>query len=212
MIYLIGGAPKCGKTTLAKKLSLALKIPWISTDSLQSVVQAYTNKNDIPKKFPWSFQRKKTKRINDVIYNIFSAGKIIKFYRKQAKGVFKAIEIMTICEITDGNDLIIEGYHIEPSLAIKLRKKYGEENIRSVFLVKTDINKFVQDIKKTSTPNDWIMARTKNEETYLKIAEMICRYGKFFGSEAEKSRLAVFNMNDDFKNKIDSAITYLKKV
>ena len=212
MIYLIGGSPKCGKTALAKKLSSILKIPWISTDSLQSVVQAYTNKNDIPKKFPWSIRRKETKGINDIAYNTFSADEIIKFYRTQAKSVFLAIEMMTICEITDGNDLIIEGYHIEPSLVIKLRKKYSEKNVRGVFLIKTDRKKFVRDITKTSTPNDWVIARTKNKETYLKIAEMICKYGKFFRNEAEKNRLAVFNMNDNFNDKIDNAIAHLKKV
>ncbi|MDO8676351.1 MAG: hypothetical protein Q7K16_01730 [Candidatus Azambacteria bacterium] len=212
MIYLIGGSPKCGKTTLAKKLSHILQIPWISTDSLQSIVQAYTNKNDIPKKFPWNFQRKITKRINDIAYNTFSADEIIRFYRTQAKNVFMAIEMMAISEITDCNALIVEGYHIEPSLVTKLRKKYGEKNVCGVFLIKTNEIKFVRDITKTSTPNDWIIARTKNKETYSKIAEMICKYGKFFGNEAKKNSLAVFNMNDNFNDKIDSAIAHLKKV
>lgn len=211
MIYLIGGPPKCGKTTLAKKLSGILKIPWISTDSLQSVIQAYTNKNDQPKKFPWSFSCKKIKMINDIAYNNFSSGEIIKFYRTQAKNIFTAIEMMTVCEITDGNNLIIEGYHIEPSLVTKLQKKYGKENVRGVFLVKTDTKKFVRDIKKTSTPNDWIVVRTKNKETYLKIAEMICEYGKFFRDEVRKNQLVVFEMDDNFNNKIDQAIIYLRK-
>jgi 2-phosphoglycerate kinase len=211
MIYLIGGPPKCGKTTLAKKLSVLLKIPWISTDSLQSIVQAYTNKKDIPKQFPWSFQRKKTKGINDVAYNTFSAEEIIKFYKTQAKSVFIAVEMMTICEITDGNNLIIEGYHIEPSLVTKLQKKYGKQNVLGIFLVKTDTKKFIRDITKTSTPNDWIIARTKNKEVYLKIAEMICKYGKFFGDEAKKNKLAYFNMDNNFNDKINSVIIYLKK-
>jgi len=212
MIYLIGGSPKCGKTTLAKKLSRSLGISWISTDSLQSVVQAYTNKKDIPKKFPWNVRRKETKRINDIAYDAFSADEIIKYYRTQAKSVFMAIEMMAICEISDGNDLIIEGYHIEPSLVIKLRKKYGRKNVRGVFLVKTDVKKFVQNIAKTSTPNDWIIARTKNKDTYVKIAEMICKYGKIFSNNAEKKGLTVFNMDDNFNDKIDSAIAHLKNV
>jgi 2-phosphoglycerate kinase len=212
MIYLIGGSPKCGKTTLAKKLSRSLGAPWISTDSLQSVVQAYTNKKDIPKKFPWSTIRKGTIRINDIAYNTYSADEIIKLYRTQARSVFLAIEMMAVCEITDGNDLIIEGYHIEPSLVIKLRKKYGKKNICGVFLVKTDVEKFVRDIEKTSTPNDWIIARTENKDTYLKIAEMICKYGKFFKNDAKNKRLAVFNLDDNFNGRIKGAITHLKNV
>ena len=44
MIYLIGGPPKCGKTTLAKKLAGKYQIPWISADTLQNIVWAYTPK------------------------------------------------------------------------------------------------------------------------------------------------------------------------
>jgi 2-phosphoglycerate kinase len=210
MIYLIGGAPKCGKTTLAKKLSRILNISWISTDSLQSVVQTYIGKDEIPKKFPWSFRRKSAIRLNDVAYKTFSANEIIKFYRIQAKNIFKAIEIMTICEITDGNDLIIEGYHIEPSLVVGLQKKYSEKNVSGIFLVKTNVKKFIQNIPRTSTPNDWIINKTKNKETYLKIADMICKYGKIFANEAKKKRLAVFNMDDNFNKQIDGAIDFLR--
>lgn len=211
MIYLIGGPPKCGKTTLAKKLSRALETPWISTDSLQSVVRAYTNKEDISKKFPWSIRRRQTKRNNDIAYNTFSADEILGFYRTQAKSVFKAIEMMTICEITDGNNLIIEGYHIEPSLVVRLQKKHGKKNILGIILIKTDAKKLVKDITKTKTPNDWIISKTKNVETYSKIAEMICRYGKFLKNEAKKKGLIVINMDNNFNDKINSAINSFKR-
>ncbi len=39
MIYLIGGPPRCGKTTLAKEMSKKLEIPWISSDALEVVVK-----------------------------------------------------------------------------------------------------------------------------------------------------------------------------
>ena len=35
MIYLIGGPPRCGKTTVASKLSLDTGIPWVSTDTIE---------------------------------------------------------------------------------------------------------------------------------------------------------------------------------
>ena len=50
MIYLIGGPPKCGKTTLAKRLSKSLGIPWVSTDTLQCVIKPYINRKDFSKK------------------------------------------------------------------------------------------------------------------------------------------------------------------
>ena len=41
MIYLIGGPPKCGKTTLAKKMAKKLHIQWIAADTLQVVARKY---------------------------------------------------------------------------------------------------------------------------------------------------------------------------
>lgn len=56
MIYLIGGPPKCGKTTLAKKLSKELGIQWVVSDTLQVVVREYVSKyvskEEIDKLYP----------------------------------------------------------------------------------------------------------------------------------------------------------------
>jgi cytidylate kinase len=66
MIYLIGGPPKCGKTTLAKRLSKSKGIPWVSTDTLQCVIKPYMNKKDFSKIFPTNYQRGKN---NDEKYS-----------------------------------------------------------------------------------------------------------------------------------------------
>jgi 2-phosphoglycerate kinase len=205
MIYLIGGPPKCGKTTLAKALSKSLGIPWVSTDTLQSVIKPYINKEDFSEKFPISNQREKD---NDEKYSKYSSIEIIEAYKKQAKTVHPAIDMFAVCEITDGNDFIIEGYHIEPELAFKLNSKYPDK-IKSIFLVKSDKEKFISSIKKSTTPNDWIIARTHNEATYQKIAEMICEYGKIIKAESEKHNLAVLNMDDNFDSQIKKAVDSL---
>ena len=205
MIYLIGGPPKCGKTILAKKLSKSFGMPWVSTDTLQCVIKPYMNKEDFSKKFPASYYRGKN---NDEKYSKYSLGEIIEAYRRQAKTAYQAIDMLTICEITDGNDFIIEGYHIEPKLVSELSLKYPEK-VKSIFLVKSDKEKFVRDIKKSTTPNDWIIARTKSKETYQKIANMICEYGNFFEKESKKYGLKVLNMDNGFDKKINSAVSYL---
>ncbi len=206
MIYLIGGPPKCGKTTLSKKISKLFGIPWVSTDTLQCVIKPYLANKNLSKSFPTCDQRCKD---NDEKYSKYSIEEIIKAYQQQAKTVYKAIDMFVECEITDGNDFIVEGYHVEPELVSKLNSKYPGK-IKSIFLVKSDMEKFVSDIKKTTTPNDWIIARTKNEETYKKIAKMICEYGNYFEKESEKYRLKVLNMDIDFDNKIKEAVDYLR--
>ena len=205
MIYLIGGPPKCGKTTLAKKLSKSERIPWVSTDTLQCVIMPFMNKKDLLEKFPTSTQRCNN---NDEKYDKYSTNEIIDAYQKQAKTSYKAIDMFAISEITEGNDFIIEGYHVEPELIVDLQSKYPNK-IKSVFLVKANEEKFIDNINKSTTPNDWIIERTNNKETYNKISKMICEYSKIIEKECKKHGFKVVNMDDDFDNKIVEAIEYL---
>lgn len=205
MIYLIGGPPKSGKTTLAKRLSKLKGIPWVSTDTLQNVIKPYISKEDFARKFPNSQLRGES---NDEKYTKYSTNQIIEAYQQQAKTVYPAVDMFVISEIKDKHDCIIEGYHIEPELAAELELKYPDK-IKSVFIVKTDEAKFVTDIKKSTTPNDWIIARTKDESTYSEIAKMICKYGKSFEKESMKYGFKVINMDNDFDQQIQEAIKYL---
>ena len=210
MIYLIGGPPRCGKTTLAKRLSKRLKISWISTDTLENVAGAYWTKEELVKNRPYSNLRSKDgDRNNDTFYEKYSPKKIMSVLKGQARPIFLAIEMVAVCEITDGNDYIIEGYHIIPSLANKLRKKYGEKNVKAVFLTKHDEIKFARDVKKSTTPNDWLLVLTKKEETFVKVGNMIVEYSKYFYTEAKKYGLKVFNMDERFNKKINEIVNYL---
>ena len=119
--------------------------------------------------------------------------------------------MFSICEITDGNDYIVEGYHVTPQLAARLIKKYGRKHFRVLFLVKSDIETMVRDFEKSSTPNDWILRKTQEKETLYKIAEMIAYYGQFFGKEAKKYKFKVLNMDNDFGGQLKKAIEHLTK-
>lgn len=112
--------------------------------------------------FPTSQQRGKS---NDEKYSRYSTEEIIRAYRTQAKSVFASIEAFIECEITEKNDYIIEGYHIEPTLVVSLQEKYPGM-IRSLFLIKSNQGQFIQDILKSTTPNDWIITRTTNPEIF----------------------------------------------
>ena len=146
MIYLIGGPPKCGKTILAKKLSMKLGIPWVSSDTLEVVARDYVWKY-APKKFDELYPHSSMKgKNNDETYSLNSPKQIAKNYIKQAKATYSAIDMFSICEIKDRNDYVIEGYHITPQLVGRLIKKYGSKNFKAIFLVKTDIKKFISDV------------------------------------------------------------------
>lgn len=207
MIYLIGGAPKCGKTTLAKKLAKEYQIPWISADTLQNIVKAYTPKEKHAVLFPHGYLREDS---NDEFYAKHSASKIIENYIKQGKTTYDAISMMAETYLTDEDDFIVEGYQVTPEVVEQIFKKFGNEHIKAVFLVKHDEQKFIQDIHKSSTPNDWIIRKTKDEATFTKIAQMISEYSDYFEKEAKKYGFSVFNMDKDFNEQINMIEKYLK--
>ena len=110
MIYLIGGPPKCGKTTLAKKMASKLKIQWVSADTLQVIGKQYINKyasEKVESLYPHSAMKGKT---TDETYDVSTPKQIAKNYIQQAKATYLAIDMFSICEITGGNNYIIEGY------------------------------------------------------------------------------------------------------
>jgi 2-phosphoglycerate kinase len=199
MIYLIGGPPKCGKTTLAKKLSNKYRIPWISADTLQNIVWAYTPKEKHSTFFPHSYLRGDS---NDKFYSEHSSQQIVKNYIAQGKTTYDAISMMTETYLTDKDDFIVEGYQVTPEIVDAIFKKFDREHIKTVFLVKYDEQKFIQDIHKSTTPNDWIIRKTKNKGTFGLIAKMIAEYSHYFDTEAKKYGLSVFNMDEDFDKQL----------
>ncbi len=99
-----------------------------------------------------------------------------------------------------------------PEVVDRILKKFGPEYIKSAFLVRHDKKKFVEDVHKSTTPNDWIIRRTKNEGTYEKIAEMVAEYSSFFEQEAKKYNLPVFLMDKNFEAQIEKITEFLTGV
>ena len=210
MIYLIGGPPRSGKTTLAKALAKKLKIPWITTDTLEVITRAYIPKSQWRKTYPYSYLRRKGgTRNNDEFYEKYSTQKIIQVLKTQAKATYKAIDTMIANEIDNGNDYIIEGYHLVPGFVKKLIKTHGQKNLKALFLTKFNAEKFAKDVHKSNTPNDWLIVLTKKPGTFLKVGKMVATYSNYFEKEAKKFGLKTINTDGDFKQGLQDGIKYL---
>lgn len=206
MIYLIGGPPKCGKTTLAKRLAYKRHVPWISADTLQNIVLCYTPKAKRSALFPHSHRRKGS---NDQFYSSYSPEQIVKNYIAQGKATYNAISMIVETYLKDQEDLIVEGYQVTPSIVNRVLKRFGQKNVKAVFLVRCDEQKFALDVRKSVTPNDWILRRTKNEVTFKRIAKMVVEYSRYFEIEAKKYRLKTFEMSRSFNNQVHKIVAYL---
>lgn len=160
------------------------------------------------KTHPYSLLRRIYKT-NDRFYETLSPQKIVNVLKKQARATFSAIDMMAICEIKDGNDYIIEGYHLEPRFVQTLIKKYGKKNFKAVFLTKINAEKFAQDVHKSTTPNDWLISGTKKKESFIKVGQMVSWYSLALEKEAKKYGFQTWHMDQNFPKQLQEAITRL---
>lgn len=147
-------------------------------------------------------------KTNDEKYSKNSTFNIISAYRHQAKTVAGAIKAFVESETTDGNDYIIEGYHVEPKLIKELMDIFSG-NVRGVILIKKDVIDFQSGLRKSSTPNDWILSKTQDEATFSKIAAMVIEYGSLLEDEASKLGVKATITDGDFAHQLQSTTEYL---
>jgi len=208
MIYLIGGAPRSGKTILSKRLGKTLGVSWISSDTLESVVKQYIPKEKHNIHFPKDRFRTLTEKSNDNMYNNNSPKEIAAAYIKQAEISWKAVETLVECMITDQEDLIIEGHQIHPKLMQELEERYGKDKIKSLVLIKNNIDDIVTTARQGKNENDWFIKRTANPETHFKIAQMISEYSIYLEQESTKHKTFTVSFDGNFEEQIAKALDY----
>jgi len=207
MIYLIGGSPRCGKTKVAKALAQKTHIPWFPADYLGSVVFQYIPKDERDVKFPLSAIRD-INPSNDFRYSNYTPEQIVDFYYTQAESVWTGLEAFIKYAVHDEQNFILEGYQITPELLARLDENV-QKSVKAIFLYKDDKKDIEVGIKKNVGSGDWLIKNTKEERTFSKVAEMISMFGVRTVDESKKYNYPCFNMDGDFKNKLDYAVNYL---
>ena len=211
MIYLIGGPPRCGKSTIAQLLANKIKIPILPANYLRIMVCPFLKYEDKRKKFPLDYVKKNAEWINDVIYNKFTPHKLVQYYQKQAKSIWTSLQACLKQALLSNDNLIIEGHQIQPDLLYKFLVRYPQfaQNIRVVFLYQRNINDILREIKQGNSEQNWALRNTKKEETYLKIAEMISIYGERIYRQTQKYNFASFNTELHFKRQAKNIVNHL---
>jgi len=203
-LYLVGGSPRTGKTTLAKKLAQQLEISCVSTDDLESIALSTVLESEYPKLFPKKIMRIETHQSNDEMYDKYSAKAIVEAYLKQATSVYKTIK-QEIGSISENSSLILEGYHVTPELVDELSTSY---EIKVLFLGRESLENTSSSIKKGTEENNWVINKTKHEETFLKIAEMIQLFSFEIKEKAKERGFEYRNMDGDFSQKLKDNTNY----
>jgi len=207
MIYLIGGSPRCGKTTVAEKLATKTHIPWFPADYLGAAVFQYLTPEQQDDMFPISRVRDEKPGM-DYLYTKHTPEEVAGFYRTQAESLWPGLRAFIKYAAMDEQAFILEGYQIWPDLLDELADE-TKKFIKPIFLYKADLAQIEAGFKKSANPGDWLLERTKEEATFAKIALMVAIYGKHTIKEAEKHHMPVFNMDGDFEENIEKIVALI---
>ena len=206
MIYLIGGPPRCGKTTLAEALAKKTFVPYFTLDHVTSVIAPYISEQEYATRLPLRVARQETNYSNDVFYVRYSTEQIVNFYLCQAGTYWAGIENFIKYAMEDNHDLILEGWQILPHLLHSVVALENRNKLKIIFLYKINVESIVSGLKANIAKNDWVIKNTKDEITFSAIAKMISYFGSYIEKEAKRYNFRSVNMDVDFEQKIEESL------
>ena len=189
-VILIGGSPLAGKTTIAKKLSVQLKIPWISTDTVREQMRKIVRKKDYPFLFTFS---NATPKMAISYLTKHTPKEIVKHQNEESINVLEGVKAFIETD-EEWESLIIEGIAILPKEVSKLDQK----KVKAFFLIDENINNIRNKIYKRGL---WDDAEKYSHQVKEKEIEWVWAFNKYINYEAKKYKLPIVNTNhkDYFK-------------
>jgi 2-phosphoglycerate kinase len=205
MLYLIGGAPRCGKTTLARHLAQALGCSHVPVDYLGTAFANYIPIAELPQRYPaWG-----TATV-DERFATYTAAQIIVNYRTKAATVWPGLRAFCEYALIQRHPMVLDGYQLEPRFIRELTEAYPQHSIAAVALTRTHVERICADLARAADPEDWVGQSTTQPITFTRIAEMISQYSQFFSAEAARYQIASFDMDAGFHDQIAQAVAYLQ--
>jgi 2-phosphoglycerate kinase len=181
VIYLIGGAPRVGKSILSQQVSAKLKVGWVSTDLLMELLRV---KHEEGVKTEWN-----------------AAPEAIT---ANAEWFFPYLERFVWGASSLAENYVIEGVDFFPAQVAQLSTQY---QIRSVFLGCSQMTLKTFD----QFPGRSRGYSSLPEELRRQIVLDVPRWSEFIRQEAERFGYPYFDMIGDFAHRLNEAEAMLTK-
>lgn len=213
MIYLLGGPPRCGKTTVARHLARETGAAWLQTDYLETAFAAYVAPGGYaphPLPLPEGVPRE---RRNDARYNRYSAKEVVASYRALAGRTWPGLRAIVEYAAFDSEALVLDGFHLDPADIRAWLVSDGAGHaarVRPVFLVREDVADIEAALRRGDHPNDWAVTRTRDDVTFGRIAQMIAAYSVAVRRDAVSGGFPVFQMDGDFPANVAQVLAALR--
>lgn len=209
MIYLIGGSPRCGKTTLAQTLAKAKGISYVPVDYLMSALFPYIHDNEWDTMFPLRNYREETNWSNDALYAKYAPQEIVQSYLTEAESTWPGVKNFIAYALTEKRDFILEGFQLLPHLVNTFNTPENQGQIQTLFLYKTDVNAILAGMKANTQENDWALKNTTEEKALVAIAQMVSLFGAHIQKESAQYGLQAVSMDGDFLRTMSELVASL---
>lgn len=181
MLYLIGGAPRAGKTILARRILAGHRIAYFSLDVLMSGIA-----NAMPER----------------------GIKVPDPALERARPMWPLVRAMALNLIESGDDYVIEGDVILPQHIAELQRDFASR-IRACFLGYASIDPAtkMRAIRRYASASDW--TRSLDDAYLLKLTAELRDFSTYLRDQSAQHGLSYFDESAGFAEMLDQALAFL---
>lgn len=195
MIYLIGGAPRVGKSIVAKKIAETTKAYFVSTDDVCSQAIKELSEETKKEKFPLpDFSGTASE-------NTLTPEERVELQLISARSLEPDLDKIILQALSRNEDLVIEGVHLLPEHVHQLVMQYGPTKLKSLFIGLENTDRVVQGIEKNTSPNNWM--RESDPAIIQQVAEFVAAFSTRIQTETIKNHLPYRERTEDFEGDIN---------
>lgn len=183
MLYILGGSPRSGKSTIGRKLVKEKAIPFFCIDFLITSLQEVK---------PLNIQHGQP-------------------FIGKAENLWPLVKPLLIHLLQEESNYLVEGDGILPKHVLELMKQYPTE-IKSCFVgfSQADLNQKFKDIREFVGKGDWTK-RIDDMKLKQNIEDMI-EFSNYLKNECSKYNIPYFDSsNNNFNDYLESVFQYLTK-
>ncbi len=186
MIYLIGGAPRLGKSLVATRLGALTGARIIRTDELHGVAERALSAGVRRMRFPYvGFSGNPAENTASIRQRLawqdVEAASLAPFLRQTLEEAIARRE-----------DVILEGVHVTPALA----RGYVYGGARCLFIGSTSVARVLAGLRVKTSHDSWLSPT--NEPVTEQVAAYVVAWSAQLFAQAQSHALPIFERSDDF--------------
>lgn len=199
--YLIGGAPRIGKSTIMDRFIQQKPMQAVSNDAIREVLKGVLSKADNPDLFKLSLGPLNGKQ--DVRAMMEDPQSLIPHYIRHFDVIWKSVEDFVTCNMNNERDTIVEGTAILPANIVSLPYDHT-----AVFVVNLEDQTDSMLAHARANPHDWL--NLYDEKTTRAFANFTQELNQYYCHQAQAHNIPMILVeNNDFESSVNRAVDVL---